>query len=124
MKTTTGSEVPTASSSPRRPAFLGVPRQRLAPPLGLVTYPLLAALAPHLDPPRVLAPDARRLRLAAQGHAADGAVDAHALVLAAGLEALATAVDDAVVLAARSHHVWAESQSSGSTVCQHGEHIY
>lgn len=116
----TGFEVPTPPRRPRRPALLGVPRQRLARPLGLVAYPLLAALSPHFDPPRILAPDTRRLRLAAQRHAADGAVDAHALVLAAGLEALAAAVDDAVVLAAGAHHVWEESQSSGSTVCQRG----
>jgi len=83
-----------------------VPRGRLARPPGLVADPSLAALPAHLDPPGGLAPDARRLGLGAQRHAADGAIHAHALVLTAGLEALAVAVDDTVVLAARAHHVW------------------
>lgn len=100
----------TTSSRPRRRALLRVPRQRLAPPFGLIAYPLLAALAPHFDPARSLAPDARRLRLRAQRHAADGAVHAHALVLAAGLEALPAAVDHAVVLAACSHHIWGRTK--------------
>lgn len=109
----------TTSSYPRRPALLCVPWQRLAPPFGLITYPLLAALAPHLDPARCLAPDARRLRLCAQRHAADGAVHAHALVFTAGLEALPAAVDHAVVLAACSHHVWGEQNQKNDPV-SHG----
>lgn len=83
----------------------GVPRRRLASPFRLVADPLLAALTRDFDPARGLAPNARGLRLRAQPHAADGAVHAHALVLAAGREALAVAVDDAVVLAARPRHI-------------------
>lgn len=98
----------TTSSCPRRPALLCMPRQRLAPPFGLIAYPLLAALAPHFDPAWSLAPDAWRLRLCAQRHAADGPVHAHTLVFTAGLEALPAAVDHAVVLAACSHHIWGE----------------
>lgn len=77
----------------------GVSRRCLAPPSGLIADPLLAALSRDFDPPGRLAPHARRLRLCAQPHAADGAVHANTLVLAAGREALAVAVDDAVVLA-------------------------
>lgn len=82
-----------------------MPRRRLAPPPGLVADPLLAALAPHFEPTRVLAPHPGGLRLRAQRHAADGAVHAHALVFAAGLEALTVAVDHAVMLAASSRHI-------------------
>lgn len=83
----------------------GVPRRRLASPPWLVTDPLLAALPRDFDPAWRLAPHARGLRLCAQPHAADGAVHAHALVLAARREALPIAVDDAVMFAARSRHI-------------------
>lgn len=83
-----------------------MPWRRLASSPGFVADPLLAALSPDLDPARALAPHPGRLGLRAQGHAADGAVHAHALVFTAGLEALPVAVDDAIVLAARPHHVW------------------
>lgn len=82
-----------------------MPRRRLASPPRLVADPLVAAAPRDLDPERRPAPDAGGPRLRAQPHAADGAVHAHALVLAAGREALAVAVDDAVVLAARPRHV-------------------
>lgn len=83
----------------------GVPRRRLASLPWLVTDPLLAALPRDFDPAWCLAPHARGLRLCAQTHAANGAVHAHALVLAARREALPIAVDDAVVFAARSRHI-------------------
>lgn len=83
----------------------GVPRRRLASLPWLVTDPPLAALPRDFDPAWRLAPHARRLRLCAQTHATNGAVHAHALVLAARREALPVAVDDAVVFAARSRHI-------------------
>lgn len=80
-------------------------RRRLASPLRLVADPLLAALPRDFDPARCLAPHARGLRLGAQAHAANGAVHAHTLVLAARREALSVTVDDAVMFAAGSRHV-------------------
>lgn len=77
----------------------------LATPFGLVTDPLLTALAPDFDAPWVLAPHPGRLRLGAQRHAANGPVHAHALVFTAGLEALPVVVDHAIVLTASSHHI-------------------
>lgn len=77
----------------------GVSRRCLASPLGFIADPLLAALSRDFDPPWGLAPHARRLRLRTQPHAADGTVHANTLVLAARREALAVAVDDAIVFA-------------------------
>lgn len=89
----------------KRLTLYGVPRRRLASPLRLIADPLLAALPRDFDPARCLAPHARGLRLGAQAHAANGAVHAHALVLAVRREALPVAVDDAVMFAAGSRHV-------------------
>lgn len=96
----------TTSKSPWSPTLNGMPRCRLAPPSGLIADPLLAALTRDFDPAWRLAPHAWRLWLRAQGHAADGAVHAHALVFTAGLEALPITVDHAVVLAACSRNIW------------------
>lgn len=79
--------------------------RRLAPPPGLIADPRFAALAWDLDPAWSLAPHPGWQRLIAQAQATDGTVHTQALVLAVGLEALAVAVDDAVVLAASAHQV-------------------
>lgn len=92
-----------------------VPGGGLTRPSGLVADPLLTAATRELDAPRGLAPNQWRLRVGAQRHAADGSVHAQAVVFAAGLEALAVAVDNAVVLTAGSHHVcggWGTSSQS------------
>lgn len=86
-----------------QPTLHGMSGGRLAPPPGLVTDPRFAALARDLHPARCLAPHPGWQRLIAQAQAADGTVHAQALVLAVGLEALAIAVDDAVILAPSAH---------------------
>ena len=68
--------------------------------LAVVAHPLLAALVRHLHQPGVGAAQVGQGQLlGAQRHAAHRPVDAGALVLAVGLEALAVLVDPAVVLA-------------------------
>ena len=78
----------------------------LAPPPGLITDPLLAAAPRELDPAGRLTPHPRGLGLVAERHATNGAIYANTLVLAVGLEALAVAVDNTIMLTASANHIW------------------
>lgn len=86
--------------------FQRVPGEGLAHLLWpVVADPLLTASAgqPHL--PWRLAPNPRRLKVSTQCQAADGTIYAEASEPAAGLEALAIAVNHPIVHAARPHHI-------------------
>lgn len=97
---------------PRHPTLYCVPRRRFASSFGLITDPLLAALSPDFDPAWGLAPHPRRLGLCAQRNTANGTVHTHALVFAAGLEALPITVDHTIMLTACSHHIWQRGTTS------------
>ena len=77
----------------------------LAGPLGVITDPCLTALPWDGDTPRSLAPNTGWRQVRARRHAADGTIHTKAGVFAAGLEALAIAVDDTIILTASANHI-------------------